>query len=87
MQRRSDMAAGGAVGNQITYQQTLASQTVRQLTECAFICEVCGGKGHEYWECPTLTRLDKFACNNGEAQVWSVWKYHTFLHNFSAEER
>ena len=61
--------------------------TAQQLAQCQWDCEVCGGKGHEYWECPTKRRLDKFAKNNGDSVAWGAWKYYKYYKNFTAEQR
>ena len=50
-------------------------------------CEVCEGKAHEYWECPTKKRLDKWARKNGDSFMWGKVKYGLYYHLLSEEER
>ena len=43
-----------------------------------FQCKVCKGFLHEWWECPTRWKLDKFAKKNGDAANWGNWKYFEY---------
>ena len=64
-----------------------SSSTADLLKNTTHKCEVCGGKGHEYFECPTKKRLDAIAKNNGDRLNWGAWKYHTYYKSFTKEQR
>ena len=43
-----------------------------------FKCEVCGGIGHRYFQCPTKEWLDKHAKRCGDVSNWGQWKYEHY---------
>lgn len=73
--------AGQAIGN------SSSSKTATLLAATKFRCEVCQGLGHEYYECPTKRKLDKWAKNNGDSANWGQWKYEKYYSNLSEEKR
>ena len=87
MQKKSEMAQ---MGNAVAFCDAAtaqASKTAQLLSNTNWRCEVCEGRGHEYWECPTKKRLDAFATKNGESALWGSWKYHKYYHAISADDR
>lgn len=48
---------------------------------------MCGGRGHEYYECPTKKKLDEYAKKNGDSALWGAWKWHKYYKNLSKEDR
>ena len=87
MQKKSSMAS--MANASALYNQEAAANcgTAKMLENTNWFCEVCGGRGHEYWECPTKKRCDAFAAKNGESAIWGAWKYHKYYCHLTAEER
>ena len=48
-------------------------------------CEVCRGALHEWSECPTKKKLDKFARDNDDVANWGDWKFKNYYHKVKAE--
>ena len=46
-----------------------------------FICQVCQGSGHEFYECPTKKRLDAYAKKMNDS-LWGNWKYIKYYKAF-----
>ena len=49
-------------------------------------CQICKGIGHEFFECPTKRKCDKWSVKNNDAVQWGSWKYHSYYKYFDAEE-
>ncbi len=63
------------------------SKTYLYANEIKFKCEVCGGVGHEFFECPTKRKLDTFAKHNGDALLWGQWKYQKYYKNVTDDQK
>ena len=61
------------------------STTAQLLFNTQNFCEVCEGKGHEYFECPTKKRLDAIAKTNGDRLNWGAWKYKKYYKAFTKD--
>ena len=46
-----------------------------------FVCPVCQGTGHEFYECPTKKRLDAHAKKINDT-LWGSWKYEKYYKVF-----
>ena len=63
------------------------SKTYQLLNSTVFTCDICVGKGHEYFECPTKKKLDKFARKNGDSVYWGAYKFHAYYKNLNQKTR
>ena len=52
------------------------------LAETKWRCEVCEGKGHRYFQCPTKTWLDNYAKKIGDTANWGQWKFEKYYKDF-----
>ena len=50
-----------------------------------FICPVCRGHGHYYYQCPTKKTLDKYAKANDDSHHWGAWKWQTYYSALTPE--
>lgn len=73
-------------GPRATKEEAMRCKTAMLLDQTVYTCEVCGGRGHSYYECPTKRKLDHFAKANGESFIWGSWKWHAYYHKFTEEE-
>ena len=62
------------------------STTFQRLENTVFRCDVCLGRGHEFWECGSKRRLDKWAKANGDQKNWGKVKYNTYFRFYTAAE-
>ena len=55
------------------------------ITEGTYICPVCSGWGHDYFECGTKKKLDGWAKSNGDSANWGNWKWQTYYDKIAPE--
>ena len=55
--------------------------------ENKYICPICRGWGHDYFECGTKKKLDAWAKSNGDSANWGNWKWVTYYSNIDPEQR
>ena len=64
-----------------------SSTTHARLVSTDWKCQVCEGKGHEYFECPTKKKLDAFAKANQDSANWGQWKYEKYYSAIGADQK
>ena len=72
----------GLPNNSLTYKMLKNEGNI--LGADHYVCQVCNGALHQFYECPTKKKLDQFAKDNNDVANWGQWKYDNYYKAFLA---